>query len=76
MSKYPESKYLTRPEQAKYLTEEKGLPISKNTLGKLATTGGGPKYVNWGNKSLSTPPWLDEWADSKLRPPKRSTTEK
>jgi hypothetical protein len=68
------TKYLTRPEQAEYLTE-KGLPISKNTLQKLATLGGGPPYRIWGNKALSTPGELDAWAESKLRSPKDSTCE-
>ena len=34
-------KYLTRPEAAQHLTE-RGLPITKNTLQKMATVGGGP----------------------------------
>ena len=66
--------YLTRPEQAEYLTE-RGLPTTKNTLQKYATVGGGPEYRIWGNKALSTPAQLDAWADSKLRAPKRSTSE-
>jgi hypothetical protein len=68
------SKFLTRSEQAAYLSE-RGLRISKNTLQKLATLGGGPAYHIWGNKALSTPAELDAWAESKLRPPKRSTSE-
>jgi hypothetical protein len=67
--------YLTRPEAAQYLTQ-KGLPTSKNTLQKLATVGGGPDYSLWGNKALSTPRQLDAWAESKLRQPKQSTSEK
>jgi hypothetical protein len=67
-------KYLTRPEAATYLTE-RGLPISKNTLQKLATVGGGPAYRIWGNKAVSTPDELDTWADSKLQAPRRSTSE-
>jgi hypothetical protein len=68
------SKYLTRPESAKYLTE-RGLPITKHTLQKFATKGGGPEYQLWGNKAVSTPHQLDVWADSKLSTPKRSTSE-
>jgi hypothetical protein len=64
--------YLTRPEAAEYLTE-KGLPTSKNTLQKLATVGGGPGYSLWGNKAQ--PRQLDTWAESKLRAPKRSTSD-
>jgi hypothetical protein len=67
-------KYLTRAEAAAYLTE-RGLPISKNTLGKMATVGGGPPYQLFGNKAVSTPAQLDEWVEAKLSPPKRSTGE-
>ena len=68
-------KYLTRAEQARYLTEERGLPITKGTLTKLASTGGGPRYRIFGNRAVSTVEWLDEWADAKLSPPRHSTSE-
>jgi hypothetical protein len=67
-------KYLTRPEAAQYLTE-RGLPISKLTLQKLATLGGGPPYRIWGNKALHQPADLDAWAEAKLSAPRRSTSE-
>ena len=66
--------YLTRAEAAAYLTE-RGLPISKNTLQKMATVGGGPPYQIFGNKALHEPAKLDEWAESKLSAPRRSTSE-
>ena len=69
-----ESKYLTRAEQSKYLSE-RGLTVSKNTLQKKASTGGGPKYCIFGNRAVSTPEWLDEWIDVKLTAPRRSTSE-
>jgi hypothetical protein len=59
--------YLTRDEAAAYLTA-KGLRISKTTLQKMATTGGGPEYAIFGNRALSTPSQLDRWAESKLKP--------
>lgn len=68
-------KYLTRAEQAAYLTEKRGLPVTKLTLQKLASTGGGPRYAIFGNKAVSTEPWLDEWADAKLSAPRHSTSE-
>ena len=46
--------YLRRREAATYLTE-KGLPVSRLTLQKLATTGGGPTHALFGNKALYTP---------------------
>jgi hypothetical protein len=67
--------YLTRPEAAKHLTEERGLPITKGTLQKMATTGGGPPYQRFGNKAVYTQKNLDNWAEQKLTAPKRSTSE-
>jgi hypothetical protein len=67
-------KYLKRPEAADYLTE-RGLPITKGTLQKMATTGGGPPYQIFGNVAVYTPAGLDAWADAKLRAPKHSTSE-
>jgi hypothetical protein len=66
--------YLTRAEAAAYLTE-RGLPISKNTLQKMACLGGGPPYQIFGNKALHRPAELEEWAAAKLSAPKRSTSE-
>jgi hypothetical protein len=68
------NKYLTRPEAAKHLTE-RGLPITKSTLQKMATTGGGPPYQKFGNRTLYTPNTLDSWAEEKLSEPRRSTSE-
>ena len=42
--------FLLRKEAARYLTD-KGLPVSANTLQKNATTGGGPEYQIFGNRS-------------------------
>ena len=67
-------KYLTRPEAAKHLTE-RGLPISKGTLQKMATVGGGPPYQEFGNRAVYTPSNLDSWAAQKLTAPKHSTSE-
>jgi hypothetical protein len=65
--------YLKRPQAAAYLTE-KGFPITKGTLQKMATTGGGPDYKIFGNHALYEPPTLDAWAAGKLRAPAPRTT--
>jgi hypothetical protein len=58
--------YLTRDEQVSYLAS-RGLKVAKTTLQKKATTGGGPRYVIFGNRALSTPEWLDEWVEALLK---------
>lgn len=67
-------KYLCRPEAAEFLTE-RGFPVSKNTLEKWGTTGGGPTYRIFGNRALYTPDDLIAWAEAKLSAPRRSTSE-
>ena len=70
-----QDRYLDRREAAEYLTEQRGLRISKNTLQKMATTGGGPMYRRFGTRSVYTVADLDAWADAKLSAPRRSTSE-
>lgn len=67
-------RYLSRPEAAAFLTEH-GFPISKNTLQKMATTGGGPTYRIFGHRALYTPDDLIAWAEAKLSAPRISTSE-
>jgi len=67
------STYLSRADAAQYLTE-RGLPISKNTLQKYATTGGGPDYRRWGNRAVYSPDDLNDWIDRKLSEPMASTS--
>ena len=66
--------YLLRPEAAKFLTE-RGFPTAKNTLQKMATTGGGPIYRIFGNYAVYTRDDLLAWAEAKLSVPRRSTSE-
>jgi hypothetical protein len=66
--------YLTRQEAASYLSD-RGLIVSKNTLQKFATAGGGPQYAIFGNRALYTPESLDNWANAKLTKPRKSTSE-
>jgi hypothetical protein len=69
------TRYRTRREAAKHLTQDLGLPITHNTLMKLATVGGGPEYQIFGNKAVYTDEALNAWAASKLSAPRRSTSE-
>ncbi|NJL50473.1 MAG: helix-turn-helix domain-containing protein [Blastochloris sp.] len=66
--------YLTRSEAADYLSAQ-GAAISKNTLQKFATIGGGPIYRRFGNKALYTRSDLDAWLREKVGAPRRSTSE-
>ena len=66
--------YLTRPEAAQFLTE-RGFTISKNTLMKMASAGGGPIYRIFGHRAVYAPNDLLSWAEAKLSSPRRSTSE-
>ena len=66
--------FLTRAEAAAYLTA-RGLRITKNTLQKMATTGGGPPYRKFGFRVLYTPGELIDWALAKLGPEQRSSSD-
>lgn len=66
-------RFLTRAEAADYIAS-KGAPISKNTLQKFATVGGGPIYRRFGNKSLYRAEDLDAWLTEKMSAPMRSTS--
>jgi len=73
-TKYAPDALLTRAATAAALTDT-GFPVSPATLATQATRGGGPPYqlfgriplYRWGN-SLA-------WAEDKLSPPRRSTSE-
>ncbi len=66
--------YLDRNEASAYLTG-RGLRVSKNTLGKWATTGGGPTYQRFGLRAVYTKTDLDTWAEAKLSTPRCSTSD-
>jgi hypothetical protein len=68
-----QKQYLDRAEAAAYLTE-RGLRISKTTLQKFATIGGGPEYQRFGLRAVYTSVCLDAWAANKLSAPRRSTS--
>jgi hypothetical protein len=67
-------RYLTRQESASYLSE-RGLLVTKNTLQKFATVGGGPEYSIFGNRALYSPQNLDAWAEARLTASRKSTSE-
>ena len=63
--------YLNRAEAAEYLTE-RGLQVSKNTLQKLVSVGGGPHFMKFGARAVYLPGDLDTWANAKLSAPRRT----
>ena len=67
--------YLDRKEQSVYLREKHGVDVAPSTLACKATRGGGPLFVKFGNRALSTPQWLDEWVDNEMSAPRRHTSE-
>ncbi len=64
--------YLDRREAADYLTA-RGLRVSKNTLQKWVTTGGGPAYRRFGLRAVYLREDLDAWAAAKLSAPRTSS---
>lgn len=69
-----EARYLDRIAAAEYLTTVRGLRVSKNTLQKWATTGGGPAYRRFGLRAVYTQADLDAWAEAKLSAPRCSSS--
>ena len=57
--------YLSRPEAAEYV-RARGLIVSKTTLQKFATVGGGPVYRRFGSRAVYTTADLDAWIEQKL----------
>lgn len=66
--------YLSRPEAAVYVGRQ-GLRITKGTLAKMATLGGGPEYSVFCGRAYYLPQSLDAWIASRLSAPRRSTSE-
>lgn len=69
-----ENRYINREEAAQYLTEQRGLTVSKNTLQKWVTTGGGPAYRRFGKRAVYQIQDLNEWAERKLSAPRLSSS--
>jgi hypothetical protein len=67
---------LRRTEAAKYITETYGFPCAAKTLAKLAcVSSDGPPFRMAGRIPLYPVPNLDAWAESKIGPLVRSTSE-
>lgn len=67
------TRYLNRAEAAEYVTA-RGLRITKNTLAKMATTGGGPVYRYFGHRTAYLEPDLESWINERLSSPMRSSS--
>jgi hypothetical protein len=68
---------LRRKQAALLLREILGVPVSPQTLAKLAVNGGGPPYRLWsGRYPLYDPDDLKAWAQSRLGPKQRSTSDR
>lgn len=66
--------YLRRRDAARYVTETSGMPCSPNWLAKLAVVGGGPLYRKAGRYPLYDTEDLDDWIESRLSTPRRTTS--
>jgi len=75
MNQHLREKLLRRKAAAKYLSEVRGLQIAPQTLAKYACSGFGPTFQKWGRHPLYRREDLDVWADARLGPPQRSTSD-
>jgi hypothetical protein len=67
---------LRRTEAANYVTNTYGIPCSPKTLAKLAcVSSDGPPFRMAGRTPLYPKPGLDAWAQNKIGPLVRSTSE-
>ena len=66
--------FLTREKAASFLAD-RGLPVAKTTLGKLACIGGGPKFHKFGQRTLYKPNDLLAWAEARTSKPLNNTSE-
>jgi hypothetical protein len=66
--------FLNREQAAAYV-RNRGLPLTKNTLMKYATVGGGPEFQKFGCRVVYTPAKIDQWIESRLSAPVGSTSE-
>lgn len=68
------AQFLRRRAAGEYLKQKYGFG-SEKTLAKLACLGGGPEFRKAANAALYEPQKLDEWAQSKIGAPQRSTSD-
>lgn len=69
------TKYLTRAEAVRYVAD-RGLIVTRGTMAKFATCGGGAKYQVFCGRAYYLPSDLDDWIACKLSAPRYSTSEK
>jgi hypothetical protein len=67
-------RFLRRADAAAYLTANYGFPCSRQWLAKLAVIGGGPVYRKAGRVPIYKPADLDIWAQSRIGPPRSSSS--
>ena len=67
---------LRRKEVPDYMLRIHGITISRSTLEKFATNGGGPVMQYMGRIPLYAKSDLDAWADARLSKPVSSTAER
>ncbi|HEV7283866.1 MAG TPA: hypothetical protein VGN75_03340 [Kaistia sp.] len=67
---------LRRSEVPAYLLQTHGIPITRATLAKMATVGGGPCMSHFGRIPLYHVDDLDAWAAQRLSKPVASTAER
>jgi hypothetical protein len=72
-----DTRFLRRADAARYVREKWGLPCAPRTLAKIAClTSDGPVFRLAGRFPLYDPKDLDEWAQSRIGQPQRSTSDK
>jgi hypothetical protein len=74
-NKSESDRLLRRRDAAKYITDTYSIPCSPKTLAKLACIGGGPPFRLAGRFPLYPVSGLDAWAQNKIGPLVRSTSE-
>jgi hypothetical protein len=67
-------RWLDRTAAAAFLTA-RGFPCAAATLSTKACRGGGPPFAKYGTRCLYAPADLLDWAEAKISPPRRSTSE-
>jgi hypothetical protein len=68
-------RYLRRTDAASYVADRYGFPCSRQWLAKLAVVGGGPVFRKAGRYPIYHPADLDRWAQARVGPAKRSTSQ-
>lgn len=67
-------RYLNRSDAAKFVRDRYGRRLSRQTLAKYATLGGGPIYRKFGTQAAYAEADLIAWCESKLTPRRASSS--